>query len=187
MTKHITTRKLVRISVFIALLSITSKIAVPLGSLPASFTLQIIIVLLCGLLLDPSSCFMCLFGYLALGLLGLPVFSLGGGFAYIFQPSFGYLLGFLIAAPFLSILCTRLSQNYATQKTLCYCILSLFIIHLMGILYFIAIGKIVLQLSNPGKVAMNMLFIYLPLDILKSFISISLSIQIRKTIPAVFH
>ncbi len=36
--------------------------------------------------------------YLALGLLGVPVFVMGGGPWYVFSPSFGYLLGFLLGA-----------------------------------------------------------------------------------------
>ncbi|GHU59145.1 hypothetical protein FACS1894133_5290 [Clostridia bacterium] len=34
--------------------------------------------------------------YVLLGLFGLPVFANGGGIGYIFQPSFGYLIGFVL-------------------------------------------------------------------------------------------
>ena len=36
--------------------------------------------------------------YIALGLLGAPIFALGGGPLYLLSPTFGYLLGFLAAA-----------------------------------------------------------------------------------------
>lgn len=36
--------------------------------------------------------------YLITGLLGVPIFSMGGGPGYIFQPTFGYLLSFPIAS-----------------------------------------------------------------------------------------
>ncbi len=36
--------------------------------------------------------------YVLLGLCGLPIFAAGGGIAYIFRPSFGYLVGFILAA-----------------------------------------------------------------------------------------
>ena len=36
--------------------------------------------------------------YVMLGLLGLPVFSGGGGPAYVLQPSFGFVLGLVVAA-----------------------------------------------------------------------------------------
>jgi biotin transport system substrate-specific component len=34
--------------------------------------------------------------YLICGLAGLPVFALGGGPWYVFSPTFGYLMGFLL-------------------------------------------------------------------------------------------
>jgi biotin transport system substrate-specific component len=36
--------------------------------------------------------------YLICGLAGLPVFALGGGPWYVFSPTFGYLMGFLLAS-----------------------------------------------------------------------------------------
>ena len=36
--------------------------------------------------------------YVALGLLGLPVFTAGGGFSYVLHPTFGFLLGLIPAA-----------------------------------------------------------------------------------------
>ena len=36
--------------------------------------------------------------YIVLGLVGLPIFTQGGGPGYIFQPSFGYIIGFAVAA-----------------------------------------------------------------------------------------
>jgi biotin transport system substrate-specific component len=36
--------------------------------------------------------------YVVLGLIGIPVFTKGGGLSYIFEPSFGYLIGFILAA-----------------------------------------------------------------------------------------
>ena len=36
--------------------------------------------------------------YLAVGLMGFPVFAKGGGPQYVFEPSFGFLLGFIPGA-----------------------------------------------------------------------------------------
>lgn len=35
---------------------------------------------------------------MALGLIGLPIFTTGGGFAYVLQPTFGFLLGLIPTA-----------------------------------------------------------------------------------------
>jgi biotin transporter BioY len=45
--------------------------------------------------------------YLLFGLAGLPWFARGGGLAYIFSPTFGYLIGFVLAAFFVGWLCER--------------------------------------------------------------------------------
>ena len=34
--------------------------------------------------------------YVGLGLVGLPIFAAGGGFSYVFNPTFGFLLGLVI-------------------------------------------------------------------------------------------
>ena len=36
--------------------------------------------------------------YVGLGLVGLPIFAAGGGFSYVFNPTFGFLLGLIPAA-----------------------------------------------------------------------------------------
>ncbi len=65
---------------------------------PVAITLQTFFVILSGIILGPRYGALSQLVYLILGLLGLPVFSGGGGLSYIMRPSFGYLIGF-IAAP----------------------------------------------------------------------------------------
>ena len=62
------------------------------------FTTQVLFVLLCGQILPPAACLAAIGAYLALGLLGVPVFSATQGLAVMATPSFGYLLGFPVAA-----------------------------------------------------------------------------------------
>lgn len=77
---------------------ISSKIAIPLPFSTILFTPQVLVVLLCGLVLGPKWALLSQGCYLLLGLIGLPVFSKGGGLGYVMEPSFGYALGFLPAA-----------------------------------------------------------------------------------------
>jgi biotin transport system substrate-specific component len=46
--------------------------------------------------------------YLFLGLIGLPVFTKGGGLGYVFQPTFGYLIGFVFAAMLVGFLVQKI-------------------------------------------------------------------------------
>ena len=75
-----------------------AKIAVPLPGTPVPFTLQPVAVLLAGALLGASGGFRSQSIYLAAGLVGLPVFAAGGGWAYLLGPTGGYLLAFPLAA-----------------------------------------------------------------------------------------
>lgn len=99
--------KTVLIAFLVALTVVFSKIFIPLPFTPVPVTLQIAAVFLTGYLLDPVAAFMCMLFYLLLGAFGLPVFSQGGGIAYLFGPTGGFLLSFPVAAAVISLLTRR--------------------------------------------------------------------------------
>ena len=74
------------------------KVVIPAGADTMNFTLQWFFVLLAAFLLGSKRAFLSVSVYLAIGLLGVPVFARGGGPAYIIRPTFGFLLGFAAAA-----------------------------------------------------------------------------------------
>ncbi len=82
-------------SVFIALLA---RVRVFLPFTPVPLTGQTFGVLLVGALLGSRLGTASVLAYLAEGLLGLPVFSGGGGLGWILGPTGGYLIGFTVAA-----------------------------------------------------------------------------------------
>lgn len=43
--------------------------------------------------------------YVLLGLVGIPIFTRGGGFSYVLQPSFGFLVGLIPSAWVIGMLC----------------------------------------------------------------------------------
>ena len=71
-------------------------IRIPLLHVP--LTLQTFFVILSGMVLGPFYGPLSQVAYVMLGLAGLPIFSQGGGLGYIFQPTFGYLLGYPLAS-----------------------------------------------------------------------------------------
>lgn len=66
--------------------------------IPLPITLQVPALLLTALVCGPRAAMLAGVAYLSLGLLELPVFHGGGGLAYLLDPGFGYLAGFLPAA-----------------------------------------------------------------------------------------
>lgn len=69
----------------------------PLGSLSA-ITLQFFFTAMAGCLLGSGCGALSQLIYVLLGLLGLPIFTAGGGFSYVLHPTFGFLLGLIPAA-----------------------------------------------------------------------------------------
>lgn len=90
------TKKMALTALFTALMIIGGFIRIPAPFAP--ITLQAQIALLSGVLLGGLWGSLAVLLYAFLGLIGLPIFAGGGGFAYVLQPTFGYVLGFVLAA-----------------------------------------------------------------------------------------
>lgn len=99
---RVNTRQIACAAVFTALISIGAKIMIPLDFIGMHFTLQWLVVLLVGLLLERKEAVMSVGTYLLVGFCGVPVFATGGGPAYLLKPTFGFLLGFLFAVTVMS-------------------------------------------------------------------------------------
>tara|TARA_Y100001935_G_C17268970_1_gene490800 strand:- start:916 stop:1464 length:549 start_codon:yes stop_codon:yes gene_type:complete len=79
----------------VILLTISSKISLPFFHI--SITLQTLVVYFISSFMGILGFYAVLI-YLLLGTLGLPIFSDGGGFEYIFSPIYGFLYGMLFAS-----------------------------------------------------------------------------------------
>ena len=89
-------RKLVYTALLAALTAAGAFIRIPIGI--SVITLQFLFTAMAGVLLGPGGGALSQGVYVALGLVGLPIFTAGGGFGYVLQPSFGFLLGLIPAA-----------------------------------------------------------------------------------------
>lgn len=126
-------RSLILCGLFSALIAIGAFIKVPVPVVP--FTLQFLFTNLAGLLLGPRLGSLAVAVYIAAGLLGVPVFSEGGGLGYIFQPTFGYLLGFYIGTYVVGKIAFQ-SSVQSFNRLLFASLAALAIVYLTGILYY---------------------------------------------------
>lgn len=79
----------------IAIIAVSAWITVPIGPVP--FTLQMFAVTFAILVLAPKQAIGAIAGYLALGAIGVPVFSgMRGGIGVLLGPTGGFLWGYLI-------------------------------------------------------------------------------------------
>lgn len=65
---------------------------------------------LAGSLLGSRNGFQSQLVYIGVGLVGLPVFTQGGGITYVLQPTFGYLIGFALAAFIIGFIIERIDS-----------------------------------------------------------------------------
>lgn len=102
----------------IVLLTISAKIQIPLWPVPITMQTYVVIVVAMGYGTRLGAT--AIAGYIAAGLLGLPVFAgtpaVGAGLAYLAGPTGGYLLGFLVAG----VICGALAgQGWTRRFDLC--------------------------------------------------------------------
>lgn len=140
-------------ALFAALIAVGAKINIPIPVVP--FTLQFLFTTMAGLLLGPylgaSACAV----YTAIGLIGLPVFANGGGIAYVFQPSFGYMIGFIFGA-FVTGLIANKTNKPGLVRLLIACFSGLLIVYAVGMIYYYLIKD--LYLHDP--IGVKALFYY---------------------------
>ena len=126
------TRNMILVAMFAALTAIGAFIKVPIPYVP--FTIQYLFCALAGLILGSRLGALSQIVYVAIGLAGVPVFTEGGGIGYIFKPTFGYLIGFIVAAYVIG----KIRENVKELtffKTIFTLLLGLFFIYLFGVIY----------------------------------------------------
>ena len=137
----LTTRELILVSLFAALTAIGSFIKIPIPYVP--FTLQFLFCVFSGLLLGSKLGSISQIIYIGAGLLGFPIFTQGGGISYIFNPTFGYLLGFIVAAYVIGKIIENI-KSITFIKCFFTVLAGLFFVYLLGVIYLYGIYNLYL-------------------------------------------
>ncbi len=162
-------RNIVYIGLFAALTAIGAFIKIPLPNMPITF--QVFFCLMSGILLGAKLGMTSQIVYIAVGLCGIPVFTMGSGPAYVLQPTFGYLLGMIVC----TFVVGKLTERLEKPK-----ILKLFLISIIGILFMYIIGVPYLYLiknvylnsqTSFWKVLYYGFVTTIPGDIIKSYLA----------------
>ena len=90
------TRTMILCALFAALTAVGAFFKIPFAL--AAISLQFLFTAMAGVLLGAGYGALSQAVYVLIGLVGVPIFALGGGFAYIFQPPFGWRRGVLPGA-----------------------------------------------------------------------------------------
>lgn len=136
------TKNMILSAMFVALISAGAFIKIPVPVVP--FTLQFLFTMLAGLLLGGKRGGAAVCIYIVLGLAGVPVFAQGGGIGYIFQPSFGYIIGFAVGAFVTGTIAGR-SNRPGIGLLLGADFAGLGIVYLFGMVYYYLISNFYLN------------------------------------------
>lgn len=171
----LSTRDLIITALFAALTAVGGIISIPIGPVP--ITLQSLFVILAGIILGAKLGALSQITYVILGLIGLPVFSGGtGGLGAVVSPTFGFLIGYIIAAYIIG----KLTEKSKSLSRIIYSVvLGSIVIYVMGIPYFYFIFTNYLGKSINFYAALKYACIpFIPGDIIKAVIAITLSKQL---------
>lgn len=180
------TKNLVRMSLFVALIAAGAFIKISITAVP--LTLQLFFTTLAGVFLGAKLGALSVLCYILLGLFGLPIFAGGGGPAYVLQPTFGYLIGFVFGTFVTGTIANRVPLP-GMKRLLLANFAGLIIVYAFGMVYYWLIYRYYL-----GKgVAFRTMFLYcfllpVPGDIVMSVLAAALGKRlmpvIRKEAPA---
>lgn len=178
--KPIPTRMLVLCALFTALIAVGAFLRIPVPLWP--FTLQSLFATLAALLLGRRYGTLSCAAYIALGLVGLPIFTKGGGPQYIFEPTFGCILGFAVGAFVAGTVVKRASKR-GFKTYLLAGLADMAVVYVLGVAWFYGVKAF--YLHDPIGLWPLFLTCFVPTigtDIVKSVVA---AILAARLVPAI--
>ncbi|MFV0504394.1 MAG: biotin transporter BioY [Lachnospirales bacterium] len=155
-------------SVFLVLMILGTYVKMLVPVVPITF--QPLFAVLTGLVLGKKHGALTITAYIALGLIGLPVFSGGGGVEYIYSPTFGFILGFLLCAFGAGAILEILDKTLVAH--LISAIVGVVLIYIVGIPYLYFIQNVYNGATRPFFYYIAVFALpYLPKDVLSAIVA----------------
>ena len=177
------TRKIVFVALFAALIAVFGIVAVPVPGTPVPIVLQNMLVILTSLVLGTKLGVLSVALFLFTGLIGLPVFSGGGGgLARFLGPTGGFLYGYLLASFISGLIAGKASKSNKLLRLFLASFAGFVVLYIPGIIHFsLVLNK---TLSQTLKLAV---IPYLLPDTIKAFVAPLIAYPLRKNISTLFN
>ena len=176
------TRKLTRTALFAALTAAGAFIRIPLGY--SSITLQFLCTAMAGCLLGPAYGAASQAVYVALGLIGLPIFTQGGGLSYLMQPTCGFLIGLIPTAWLIGLLTAK--RELRPLRTAAACLAGLAMLYAVGLPYMaVILNGYMGKGMDVSAILWAGMLPFLPGDMLKIAVTALLAPLLQKRLSAV--
>jgi biotin transport system substrate-specific component len=154
---------MLHVALFAALTAVGGFLKIPF--LYSAITLQFFFTALSGIVLGPKYGALSQGVYVALGLLGLPIFVSGGGISYLFAPTCGFLLGLIPAAWVTGKIAFG---STSSRRIVSACLAGLLVLYAVGLPYMAGILNIYMGKDlNTWGILMAGMIPFLPGDGLK--------------------
>lgn len=165
---------LLLIAMFTVLITVGAFIKIPLPPVP--ITLQTFFTSLVALVLGAKRGAISVALYVLLGLVGLPVFTAGGGFGYIFHPTFGYLIGMILGTFVAGLMKEKAvdtkKENNFLGGYIIPTIVNMIIVYAVGVPYLIIMMKLYIGSSVAiSALLMSGLVMTIPGGIIKTYLA----------------
>ena len=147
-------------AIFVALMVVGAYVQIPFY--PVALTFQTVICVLAGLLLGWKKGAAAMAVYCFMGLVGIPVFSAGGGISYVLKPSFGYIIGFIVAAAVAGLISGKPEASF--RRYLVAAIVAFLANYIVGIPYCMVAAKL-LNVENLVGLLLTGNLLYMPKDL----------------------
>lgn len=175
------TRTLTRTALFAALTAAGAFIRIPLGY--SSITLQFFFTAMAGCLLGPVWGPVSQAVYVALGLIGLPIFTQGGGLTYLLQPTCGFLIGLIPAAWVIGLLTVHRPPH--PMRTALACLAGLAVLYAVGLPYMaVILNQYMGKAMDVSAILWAGMLPFLPGDMLKIAVTAALAPLLQKRLSA---
>lgn len=171
-----TTKRLVTMALFAAIICVSAYISIPLP-LPGAphITLQNFVIILIALLFPSLDAFLIIMVWLLLGIIGLPVFIGGGStIGYLLAPYGGYTLVFPLVGLVLPLLC---GKKYNRLRYTIVAVIGAIMIDAIGMFRLMAVSHL-----NLATGFATGFLPFLPLDLVKCVIAAQIVPAFRKVI-----
>tara|TARA_Y100001978_G_scaffold104602_1_gene93491 strand:+ start:2149 stop:2691 length:543 start_codon:yes stop_codon:yes gene_type:complete len=178
-SNSLTARQLAAIALMAALTAVGAWLRLPIPYVPV--TLQMSFVYLSGVWLGSRGGALAQLVYVGAGLIGFPLFAKGGGLHYVYEPSFGYLAGFIPAAYVSGLIAQR---NNACAGYIGAAVASLAMVYLPGLVWLHVVLNYVLGQETTLDATLALGLSSLPKDLALIPINAYLGKQIKRRISS---
>ena len=175
-------RQVALVALFVALTVVFGFIKIPMR--PVAFSLLTLATAMAGCFLTPGAAALSQAVYVFMGLIGIPVFTEGGGFSYVLQPSFGFLLFSPFMAAGISLL-VRHDKFIPKKARFLWRHAGVFLISLLhllaGTFYYYLLFRFYMRSDLTLAAALMSCFVlFLPTTLIKSVVSVALFDMLKK-------